>query len=89
MFFLQYNTVNGLLIGCEEALSQLGRDLNGSVGKGTTECVIYLIICCCVFAVILIAKNIVLRQVLLKKAEILNIFFEIPRYSCSSIQKEC
>jgi hypothetical protein len=48
---------------------------------------IYLGASAAAYFVILIIKNIMLRAVLKKKAEILNIFFEIPRVACNSIQK--
>lgn len=54
-----------------------------------TTYIIYLAISTSVFLLILIFKNLILLAVLKKKAEILNVFFEIPRYACSSIQKEC
>jgi hypothetical protein len=37
----------------------------------------------------IVIKNILLRIVMKKKEEILEVFFEIPRKSCTSIQKEC
>ena len=54
-----------------------------------TTYIVYLAISTSVFFFILVFKNLILRAVLKKKAEILNVFFEIPRYACSSIQKEC
>jgi hypothetical protein len=60
--------------------------LNDSV-LGTYS--IYLGVSGAAFAVMLLVKNLVLRAVLRKKAEILNVFFEIPRFACSAIQKEC
>ena len=42
-----------------------------------------------VFFVAMAVKNVLLRIVLKKKSEILEVFFEIPRKACTSIQKEC
>ena len=51
--------------------------------------IIYLAASASVFVVILIVKNVILQSVLDKKAEIIEVFFEIPRKACSDIQKEC
>lgn len=89
LFFVQFNSVNGLLTGCEQALLE-GRktllSLNDSVLKTYS---IYLAVSAAAYVVMLLIKNLILRAVLRKKAEILNVFFEIPRYACSAIQKEC
>lgn len=50
---------------------------------------LYLGLSAAAYVVILLIKNLVLRAVLRKKAEILNVFFEIPRIACNGIQKEC
>lgn len=46
----------------------LARDINSKVGKSLKECIVYLIISCCIFTLIFLVKNIVLRRVLQKKA---------------------
>ena len=89
LFFVQFNSVNGLEVGCELALLE-GKNtllsMNDSV-LGTYA--IYLGVSAGAYILMLFIKNLILRAVLRKKAEILNVFFEIPRYACSAIQKEC
>jgi hypothetical protein len=75
IFFTQYNSVNGLDVGCDQAGASMGQDIKSQVMVSLGQCKVYLIICCCLFVGLLLVKNLVLRQVLLKKAEILNIFF--------------
>ena len=40
-----------------------------------------------ILIILLFIKNFMVRTVLEKKAKILEVFFEIPRKSCSLIQK--
>lgn len=42
-----------------------------------------------VLSALMVVKNCLLKCVLNRKTEILEVFFEIPRRSCTNIQKEC
>ena len=85
LFFVQFNSVNGLALGCEQGLGVAWAAVSSYFAAGA----IFLALCGSLVGGSLLVQNLVLRKVLKKKADILNIFFEIPRSSCSFLQKEC
>lgn len=50
---------------------------------------IFLVVMGSVLSALMVVKNCLLKCVLNRKTEILEVFFEIPRRSCTNIQKEC
>ncbi len=70
-FFVIYNSVNGIEVGCEDGLKLLWGGINTDYGQALT----FFALCVSLLAGILIVQNIILRKVLNKKADILNIFF--------------
>lgn len=89
VFYLGYNTVNAINLGCSWAVEALQQSFVSLISGTLTFNIVYLGVVGSVFLVLLLGKNVILNLVLKKKAEILNIFFVIPRAACNSIQKEC
>ena len=88
-FFINYNLVNGIQSSFQEEKKFYWEKLNQSLEKIADVYLIFLLVVGPIFLVLAIIKNCLLKFVLNKKTEILEVFFEIPRKSCASIQKEC
>ena len=67
-FFIQYNSVNGLDISCEQAEYLIIKNARENVSKAISQPLMYFLICLSVFILILIVKNVILRNVLQKKS---------------------
>lgn len=67
--------MNGIEKGCETAISNISKDLMNTNSETLSVYVLYLAISGAVCFSILLLKNLLLRVVLKKKGEILNVFF--------------
>jgi len=87
--FVNYNTVNGLILSTKIENNLAVQSFIDSLDKIASIETAYIGVTVGLFLTAMIVKNILLRIVLKKKSEILEVFFEIPRKACTSIQKEC
>lgn len=89
VFFVNYNTINGLILSAKTENTLAMNAYKQALDSIASIEIVYIGITIGIFVSAIIAKNVLLRIVLKKKSEILEVFFEIPRKACTSIQKEC
>jgi hypothetical protein len=75
LFFINYNSVNSIYISCEETIAYFNKLFNAEMSDQSRQCVIFIAASSAFFFILLVIKNLLIRSVLKKKAEILNIFF--------------